>query len=447
MIVVENFSDAIGEDDVSTLCDLLDQAICDNGWPAARDMLKTAFLARHQGQWFAINRLILKIIDAEELIGYDGDIIEELDTLQDVRSLTDLRTTLYDLLVERVRSQIASNGSLLFFDVDAMSSRPSSVLLAELLEARKKQFVDSATAFLSQRPSSAEWTESPPLWTTSYGLDLLVRLDSFNDDYFSEFPLTWIRQNLEPILSDLGVDEIAHTDEQGPTSEVLMSERMELLAVAIVSRFNNYPERLAWDEPWYIIFSSGHRDSFQFVLDVSSGAYRWMKEMVSEVFDDDDLKTLTQDIRASMLRGAVRALSFVGTTEAVELLGMLLAWEGTENALLYIQSMSYREYFHYRDSIQDCILDSLSKLDRETIQKHVIAFVNDQLWDVKKSKWSESAFLTGTSLELLKVATGMILRKNLYIISEKLMDLHKVGELNPDISGFAASVLKDFELE
>lgn len=76
----EQISKAIREEDIATLSELLDGLIRSSGWPAALDTLRTSLPARLRGQWFSINRMILRVIDSEELIGYDGDVIEQLDS-------------------------------------------------------------------------------------------------------------------------------------------------------------------------------------------------------------------------------------------------------------------------------------------------------------------------------------------------------------------------------
>ncbi|MFQ5834215.1 MAG: hypothetical protein ACE5H4_16040 [Candidatus Thorarchaeota archaeon] len=145
-----------------------------------------------------------------------------------------LKTSLHDLMVGNVRNQIATGGSDLFFDVDAMSSKPSSVLVADLLQARRSRFIGFAVPFL-------DGEHSPPLWTTTYGLNIIRKLDSVNRDsdrHQGLHPQEELEQSLRLALLDLGVDDTHRSDDHGTFPEPAMSERLRLLADALTNRFN-----------------------------------------------------------------------------------------------------------------------------------------------------------------------------------------------------------------
>ncbi|MFQ5884930.1 MAG: hypothetical protein ACE5IO_07500 [Thermoplasmata archaeon] len=437
----EQISRAIREEDITTLSDLLDRHIRSSGWPAARGTLKTALLARHQRQWFAINRLILRTIDAEELIGYDGDIIEELDSLHDVRSLSDLKTSLHNLLVERVRTQIAAAGSDLFFDPDAMSSKSSSVLVAEIVEMRRARFINSAVPLLKLAPRF--WSQYPPLWTTCYGLNVLGWVDSINDwsEEHEQGSLDSLMQRLEQVQSEVGA-----TENSDVGTDNTMSERMRQLSCALANRYHNCLRivRYSYDQPWDTIFHSGYKDPYQFVEDVCTGAILWNGESDLYPFhDDSDPETLTQGMRKRMLKGAIKALSMIGNKESVELLAKLLSVDGTENALRFIETMSYVQYYENRDELHEYTLESMTGLDRESIQDHVIDFVNRQDYSVKTNKDGKPypANLTNTSARALRLATGLLLKDSFDKVAEKLTGLRDA----PELGDFAAKSLEDRE--
>ncbi len=271
-------------------------------------------------------------------------------------------------------------------------------------------------------------------------MNIIARLDSVNRDsdrHQGLHPQEELEQSLRRALLDLGVDDTHRSDDHGTRPEPAMSERLRLLADALTNRFNEGVSR-----PWIVIFSSGYRNPFNFIRDVSNGNCQWHGESGGyDFFDDSDPKTLTQTIRSRMLAGAIEALASVGTDEAIGLIGELLSEDCMENALRFIETTSYTEYYGIRNDLQLFLLRVLSELSTSDIQDYVIDFINCQEWVVD----DKSAYLSGTSFKALKTATSMVSRENLHRIRDRIRSFNEVGSIDSEVADFVARTLEEID--
>ncbi len=224
---------------------------------------------------------------------------------------------------------------------------------------------------------------------------------------------------------------------------------MRQLSYALANRHSNYLRivRHSYDEPWDTIFYAGFKDPFQFVQDVCSGTLLWNGESGLYPFHDDNApETLTQGMRKRMLEGAIKALSMIGNKESVELLAKLLSVDGTENALRFIETMSYVQYYENRDELHEYTLESMTILVQEVIQDHVIDFVNRQEYFVERKDGKlYSAYFPNTSARALRLATGLLLRESFDQVAETLTGVRDIGELDPEMYDFATKALDERE--
>ena len=154
-----------------------------SGWKQALSELLELFKTLFGNAWFARNRVLLSLMDCEELLGFDGDAEEVLSRIHDEHSLELVRAEAQDLLIDEVRHQLNSNGSTLFFDTGAMQSKRTAVLIPRLSAAREREFVNHARSFIDRYRGVWEdidyWLETDDhLRYTYYGLTVLWSLFS-----------------------------------------------------------------------------------------------------------------------------------------------------------------------------------------------------------------------------------------------------------------------------
>ncbi|MFQ5834216.1 MAG: hypothetical protein ACE5H4_16045 [Candidatus Thorarchaeota archaeon] len=142
-----------------------------------------------------------------------------------------------------------------------------------------------------------------------------------------------------------------------------------------------------------------------------------------------------------MLAGAIEALASVGTDEAMGLIGELLSEDCMENALRFIETTRYTEYYGIRNDLQLFLLRVLSELSTSDIQDYVIDFINCQELVVDDN----SAYLSGTSFKALKTATSMVSRENLHRIRDKFRSFKEVGSIDSEVADFVARTLEQID--
>ncbi|MFQ5834211.1 MAG: hypothetical protein ACE5H4_16020 [Candidatus Thorarchaeota archaeon] len=365
--VRERISRVIREGDTITLGSLLDEVIRSTGWPKARDTLKTALLTICRGQWFAVNRIILQLADAEELIGYDGDMIEILDTISQVDKIEDLQQKTSEAVIPLVQSQVANGGSTHFFDVDAMRTRPSMVLVSQILDARRKEFVQAAALALR----SDEKMDDSLLPETTYGLGIItgmeiVLADPEYNGRREQDPLKEVLENLEVSKEEL---DIAISK---PPSRIRFSNRMGRLVKALSSR---YRER----EPWRYIFASGFRDPFQFLRDATEKLWAWegwdrlsdSDKASGNVINPYDLPDNEQWLTRIMFHAAIDALGDIQTREALDLLTSLLDDEKIEAMMVCFYVTSRGNYNTQAEHLHMHVSDVIARFENESTQEQL----------------------------------------------------------------------------
>ncbi|MFW9933238.1 MAG: hypothetical protein ACFFDR_11330, partial [Candidatus Thorarchaeota archaeon] len=85
-------------------------------------------------RWFLRNRILLEILEADELLGYDGNPLEILANLPDTKKFGNLQTNFVNSLIREVEIQISNGGNLHFFDLEKMETRLSATLLPLLIQ-------------------------------------------------------------------------------------------------------------------------------------------------------------------------------------------------------------------------------------------------------------------------------------------------------------------------
>ncbi len=363
--VRERISRVIREGDVITLRSLLDELIHSTGWPKAWDTLKTALLTMCRGQWFAVNKIILQLADADELLGYDGDMIEILDTISQVDKIEDLQQKTSEAVIPLVQSQVANGGSTHFFDVDAMRTRPSMVLVSQILDARRKEFVQAAALALR----SDEKMDDSLLTETTYGLGIITGMEIVLTDpeyngRSEQDPLREVLENLEVSKEEL---DIAISK---PPSRIRFSNRMGRLVKALASR---YRER----EPWRYIFASGFRDPFQFLHDATEKHWAWegwdrlsdSDKASGNVINPYDLPDNEQWLTRIMFHAAIDALGDIQTREAFDLLTTLLEEERIERMMVCFYVTSGGRYNTEAYYLEKHVSDVIARFESETSQE------------------------------------------------------------------------------
>jgi len=230
------------------------------GWTVTMKSFISVLNEVFGSQWLMTNRILVDIIDASELIGFDGDMSSIFMNVGDNHDFTESIDKARSLLINEVKSQIEIGGSTLFFDIDIMQSKSSVILIPQLINQRAKEYLSIYRNYQTDRiidVFSIGW--ACPMWRTSYGLELLMASASTKRN--SE-----TKQNIRKICDELCnlLTKIYDTkSDPAPKSTPKLSQRLTHLMDSLWL-WLQHRQRFALMN----LFESGFLNTFKFVKDL-----------------------------------------------------------------------------------------------------------------------------------------------------------------------------------
>ncbi|MHA2065032.1 MAG: hypothetical protein ACXABY_11715 [Candidatus Thorarchaeota archaeon] len=155
--------------------------------------------------------VILKAFGLGDFIGYVGDFQDFPPDILNSNDYELTRTILYEFLLDRTRQQIRQGGPTLFFDTTKMIDSPASLIVSDILSARKREI--ECVTICKTADGQLDLGE---LWTTSYGFAMLYKHD------FSHFVESERLEEIEGIMSSFGTD--FHLKTQADTEEEVLCD-------------------------------------------------------------------------------------------------------------------------------------------------------------------------------------------------------------------------------
>ena len=175
MVNLELITDMIREMNIGQIRIFIEESIRANGWKTTLNFLTESIENICGDRWFTSNWIILSILELEELLGFDGKLIQLLNSIDDISSFSELQEEAHSRLINKISKQVSSGGSTLLFDVELMTSTQSVLLVQDIIEARRKEFLAVVSHLLNIQREDQEiyYIDLRPLWRTSFGFDLL----------------------------------------------------------------------------------------------------------------------------------------------------------------------------------------------------------------------------------------------------------------------------------
>lgn len=174
--------------------------VAEFGWSGVKKHLVALSKKFQIGIEFAAQRIFMDALGIPELACYDGrvrDIVRLLPTRGNYKTGVQ---QLYSQMVELLEDQLERGGSTLYFDLDALSATPGSVLLPSVLKRRNAEMQELV---LFDRAGEVDLF---PLWLTSYGHKILTALGFKR--YVSKSRLSEINDALKNINHELAIERV-----------------------------------------------------------------------------------------------------------------------------------------------------------------------------------------------------------------------------------------------
>jgi hypothetical protein len=160
---------------------------------------------------FAAQKILMDALGMSELACYDGRVRDIVKLLPTRGSYKTGVQRLYSQMVELLEVQLERGGSTLYFDLDALSTTPGSVLLPSVLKRRETEMQELV---LFDRAGIVDLF---PLWLTSYGHKILTALGFKR--YVSNSKLFEINKALKNINHEIAVEKVVHDAREDKTQQ------------------------------------------------------------------------------------------------------------------------------------------------------------------------------------------------------------------------------------
>jgi len=146
------------------------QLVFEKGWRYVKEIVARTVNMVEGNLKQAVPSNFLEAICMKELVGYDGTILDIIDIIPNDSTFSEGTEALYNHLIPAIKTQLESNGSTRFFDVDSMADTRASVLIPLLLRKRKEEIENVVIPIEGKRIKLAQ------LWATGYGHQILTAL-------------------------------------------------------------------------------------------------------------------------------------------------------------------------------------------------------------------------------------------------------------------------------
>ena len=178
------------------------ELVAEFGWAKVKQHLLALSMKLKIGVEFAAQKILLEAFGMPELACFDGRVREIVKALPTSGSYDDGVSQLYSQMVILLETQLKKGGSTLYFDMDALSTTPGSVLIPSILSRRE---VELQEVVLFDRSGKVDLF---PLWLTSYGNKILTALGVKR--YVPNSRISEINKALKDINHDLVIEKVVY---------------------------------------------------------------------------------------------------------------------------------------------------------------------------------------------------------------------------------------------
>ena len=385
MVNLELITDMIREMNIGQIRIFIEESIRANGWKTTLNFLTESIENICGDRWFTSNWIILSILELEELLGFDGKLIQLLNSIDNISSFSELQEEAHSRLINKISKQVSSGGSTLLFDIELMTSTQSVLLVQNIIEARRKEFLTVVSHLLNIQREDQEiyYIDLRPLWRTSFGFDLLrahlaeVKSVSLPHTLWKnlESSLMEIHQSLSITKADskYTIKQVSMSDDFSDVWDVYLSLLVRSTVKAFEELFSHYPEILEN----HLSVSTPRTDS----VDISRyHSDSQMQDLILKVINSDisqELSFLVNIIKDESIFPYVEYEDLVELHELVLTCYQFMMNRNLTSAVVYLIKIAHYENF-------DGVL-SLINTSEEALERALYIAVVDEMHEVTPS--------------------------------------------------------------
>ncbi len=282
----------------SEIKEQLRKDIAEVGWQKVRKKFMNEVRDGFGTQWYSENLFLVKILEIDEYLGYDGSIFDLLREVRSGSNISELAAQVVQQLIPKVLTQIQIGGNTAFLDIEKIREDESALLVPIILEKRKENFLAAMDKFRSLQCTMNNLSE---VLTTNYGFIITNAIKK----------KTGLTTNLEQIVTQLDVvyDRLMkdRSSQTISSPERMSSPWLHLcseIAMDHISRLTGEKFDIPFqycNPSFMMLYQSGYRSIFKVLEGISSypklykGEYKFILSVLK------DIKTKRASIAQSIL--------------------------------------------------------------------------------------------------------------------------------------------------
>ncbi|TFH09851.1 MAG: hypothetical protein E4H14_03710 [Candidatus Thorarchaeota archaeon] len=269
--------------------------IAGDDWKSIRRKFTIAVRDVFGTQWYAENSFLLKVLELEEYLGYEGLILDILKGIKSCARIEELEQQVISQLIPKLRDQIKSGGNTTFLDVDKMKDQESARLVPLILEKRREHFLSAMDKY---RASEREVDDLLDVLGTNYGCKVAKAIKKeMGSPKAAGYIVTKLNSVYET-LTENQRENISPTIKRLATSwihlcrEIAMSHIAHLIDAKLEVPFQYCNPNFG------TLYESGYRDIFKDLKRMKSypklykGEYKFILKVLKGIKTDRALDTL-----------------------------------------------------------------------------------------------------------------------------------------------------------
>ncbi len=230
------------------------------GWGKTKQIFIESIRYEFGSMWFHINRIVLNTLGLSELVGYDGDTLDNLNSVRYCRNLSDVETKLRTSIHQEISRRAENGFSTVFFDIDQLTWTPSVTIIPDVVKARTVEFGAAMSIFHAK-------DDIDVVKSTYYGIKILWNSED----------KSWYTNNPLSLLESAPIDRTA-----GIGVEFDLNDRMRRLIPGIFSLIES-----GLSSDCRLLFTSGLIDLDWCIQKLQGSAERLVLPIIGEVPDFD----------------------------------------------------------------------------------------------------------------------------------------------------------------
>lgn len=261
---MERLVEPLVNNDSDELKSRLAKMISKAGWEKTLRSLSQALRHVYGSRWLGLNRAILQLFGMEELVGFDGDVHQELQQVSEGEDFGAIEKNFRNLMLRRAGELVQMGTPTVLYDLSELETTSSVTIVEDIVASRKREI----KALVDRWWDSEDEVFVKELRRTAYGYQILKDIPESTE-------VGEVREAVQRILDE----DTQGTEEPTDYSQYRTPDVAEaLLGLRQTESFEDSLTKL---------FAAGYYDVYEFMKNVPDSAVpSWCPREETHLYKD-----------------------------------------------------------------------------------------------------------------------------------------------------------------